>query len=181
MTSPRVRIPLAPPPFLVVPLLNQKVILKSQHQHEKHMQRCLELAQEAASRGEVPVGALIIDDKGQIVSEAVNDRENSKSATAHAELLAIELACNKLQRWRLHNCTLYVTLEPCFMCAGAIVLARIPTVIYGACDPKAGAVHSLANILNDDRLNHRCKIISGVLENESSQLLKQFFKSRRKK
>ena len=144
------------------------------------MSRALELAREAALIGEVPVGALIVGPDKTIISESFNLREKNKNALAHAEALAIEQACQKLQRWRLHDCTLYVTLEPCFMCSGAIILARIPSVVYGATDPKAGAVKSLANVLNDSRLNHECEVISGVFEEESSQLLKDFFKARRK-
>lgn len=145
------------------------------------MNRCVELSKIAASQGEVPVGALVIDSQKQIISECYNLRETDKMAIAHAELLAIEAACKKLSRWRLHDCTLYVTLEPCFMCAGAILLARIPRVVFATADPKSGAVGSLANILNDDRLNHKCEVISGVCAEESSLILKSFFKARRKK
>ncbi len=145
------------------------------------MKKCLALAEHAASFGEVPVGALLIDSQGQIISEAYNLRETQQLATAHAELIVIENACKNLARWRLQDCTLYVTLEPCFMCAGAIILARIPRVVFATHDPKAGAVGSLANILNDSRLNHKCDVISGICAEESSLLLKTFFKNRRKK
>ena len=145
------------------------------------MSKCIALAKQAAAFGEVPVGALIINEHGQIISESYNLREKNQIATAHAELIAIENACKSLAQWRLQNCTLYVTLEPCFMCAGAIVLARIPKVIFATHDPKAGAVGSLANVLNDNRLNHKCEVVSGVCAEESSLLLKQFFKTRRKK
>ncbi len=145
------------------------------------MKKCIVLAEQAASFGEVPVGALLIDAQGQIISEAYNLRETQQLATAHAELMVIENACKNLARWRLQDCTLYVTLEPCFMCAGAIILARIPRVVFAAHDPKAGAVGSLANILNDSRLNHKCDVISGICAEESSLLLKTFFKIRRKK
>lgn len=145
------------------------------------MKKCIALAEQAASFGEVPVGALLIDSQGQIISEAYNLRETQQLATAHAELIVIENACKNLARWRLQDCTLYVTLEPCFMCAGAIILARIPRVVFAAHDPKAGAVGSLANILNDSRLNHKCDVISGICAEESSLLLKTFFKIRRKK
>lgn len=140
----------------------------------------LKLAKLAAEQGEIPVGAIVVNSHGDIVSKAHNLRETSSSAIAHAEVLAIEEACKKLGRWRLYDCTLYVTLEPCFMCAGAIVLARIPRVVYAATDPKAGAVKSLANVLNDSRLNHQCVVDYGIMENESALLLKDFFKARRK-
>ncbi|APJ05021.1 tRNA-specific adenosine deaminase [Silvanigrella aquatica] len=145
------------------------------------MSRCIDLAKQAADIGEVPVGALIIDSQGQIISQAYNLRESQQVATAHAELIAIEQACKSLSRWRLQDCTLYVTLEPCFMCAGAIILARIPRVVFAAHDPKAGAAGSLAHVLDDSRLNHKCDIVTGVCAEESSVLLKSFFKMRRKK
>lgn len=145
------------------------------------MNKCIELSKIAAAQGEVPVGALIVDSQEQIISECYNLRETDKMAIAHAELLAIEAACKKLSRWRLHDCTLFVTLEPCFMCAGAILLARIPRVVFATPDLKSGAVGSLANILNDNRLNHKCEVISGVCAEESSLILKSFFRVRRKK
>lgn len=150
-------------------------------QDEFFISQALILAKRAADQGEIPVGALIVDENENIISQAHNLRETNKNALAHAEALAIEEACKKLGRWRLHNCTLYVTLEPCFMCAGAIVLARIPRVVYAAHDPKAGAVKSLANVLTDSRLNHQCNVTAGVGQEESSNLLKNFFKERRKK
>ena len=145
------------------------------------IKKCIALAEQAALVGEVPVGALIVNSQGQIISEAYNLRETQQVAIAHAELIVIENACKNLSRWRLPDCTLYVSLEPCFMCAGAIILARIPRVVFAAHDPKAGAVGSLANVLNDGRLNHKCEIISGICAEESSLLLKSFFKIRRKK
>ncbi|RDB35250.1 MAG: nucleoside deaminase [Spirobacillus cienkowskii] len=145
------------------------------------MTRCLDLARNAAAIGEVPVGAIIVDSNKNIITEAHNLRETNKTATAHAELIAIEKACQSRSQWRLQDCTLYVSLEPCFMCAGAIILARIPRVVFAASDPKAGAVGSLFNVLNDSRLNHRCEVIAGVCSEESSRLLKSFFQERRKK
>lgn len=145
-----------------------------------HMQLALEAAKAAAERGEVPVGAVVVDSNNTIVSTAANTRECETDPTGHAELKAIQLASQKLKRWRLSDCTLYVTLEPCFMCAGAIVNARLGRVVYGAVDPKAGACESLANVIQDARLNHRCEVTSGVLAEESSILLKDFFKQRRK-
>lgn len=143
------------------------------------MRRALALAASAGRAGEVPVGAVVVQ-AGQVVADAANSRETSGIATHHAEILAIEQACKVLGRWRLHDCDLYVTLEPCSMCAGAIVLARFREVIFGAKDPKAGAAGSLFNILADERLNHRPLVSSGVLESECSDLLRDFFKARRK-
>lgn len=144
------------------------------------MDLCLSLAKQAALNGEVPVGALIVNKQRQIIAEAYNLRETQQIAVAHAELIVIENACKNLSKWRLQDCTLYVSLEPCFMCAGAIILARIPRVVFAAHDPKAGAVGSLANILNDNRLNHKCEIVSGIYAEESASLLRDFFKLRRK-
>lgn len=147
--------------------------------HEFWMQQALDEAQKAAELGEVPVGALIIREN-EVISKASNRRESDQNPLAHAEVLAIEAAAKKLGSWRLSDCTLYVTLEPCPMCAGSIVNSRIPKVVYGAKDPKAGAVDSLFNLLNDDRLNHSCEVVSGVLAEESSLMLKTFFKNLRK-
>lgn len=144
------------------------------------MQRALELAREASVRGEVPVGAVIVQDS-EIIAEAFNEREMQPSALAHAELSAIDRACETLKRWRLSGCTLYVTLEPCVMCAGAIVQARLDRVVFGAQDPKAGAVASLYQVLSDPRLNHRPQVESGVLAAECGQVLSDFFKARRTK
>jgi tRNA(adenine34) deaminase len=142
------------------------------------MRRALDLAREAASMGEVPVGALIVRD-GKIVSQAFNLRETLHDPTAHAERLAITLAGQALGSWRLESCTLYVTLEPCPMCAGAIVQSRIPRVVYGAADPKAGACASLFQIVSDPRLNHRSEVTAGVLERECGEILSLFFQDRR--
>ncbi len=144
------------------------------------MRHALELAQHAAENGEVPVGAILV--KGDVlIAEASNLREQCGNPIAHAELLAIQAASEKIRNWRFTDTTLYVTLEPCPMCAGAIVLARIPKVVYGATDPKSGAAGTLYNILQDERLNHRVEIVSGVLAEESTALLKSFFRQRRHK
>ena len=142
------------------------------------MRRALVLAREAADMGEVPVGALIVRD-GKIISQAFNLRETLHDPTAHAERLAITLAGQALGSWRLEGCTLYVTLEPCPMCAGAIVQGRIPRVVYGAADPKAGACASIFQIVSDPRLNHRSEITAGVLERECGEILSLFFQDRR--
>ena len=142
------------------------------------MGQTLELAKQAAENGEVPVGAILVRD-GVHIAEASNLREESGSPIAHAEMLVIQAASEEIGNWRFIDTTLYVTLEPCPMCAGAIVLARIPKVVYGTTDPKAGAAGTLYNILQDERLNHRVELVSGVLADESSALLKSFFQERR--
>ena len=143
------------------------------------MGQALALAKQAAEKGEVPVGAILVSNDVRI-AEASNLREQSGSPIAHAEMLAIQAASEKIGNWRFVDTTLYVTLEPCPMCAGAIVLARIPKVVYGTADPKAGAAGTLYNILQDERLNHRVELVSGVLADESSALLKSFFQERRR-
>jgi tRNA(adenine34) deaminase len=143
------------------------------------MSLAIDEAKKAASIGEVPVGAVVVCE-GNVVSSAFNTRETGKNALHHAECKAIDLACQKLGGWRLHKCDIYVTLEPCPMCAGAIVNARIKRVIFGAKDMKAGAFGSVFN-MNDLPLNHKPEIISGVCENECSSLLSDFFSELRKK
>ncbi len=142
------------------------------------MARALELAREAESRGEVPVGALVVRD-GAVVSQGANRTIADADPTAHAEIVALRRAAAAQGDWRLVDCTLYVTLEPCAMCAGAIVLARVPRVVFGASDPKAGMAGSLENLLDDPRLNHRCEVVGGVGAEVSSALLKDFFRARR--
>ena len=144
------------------------------------MAQALELARQAFEAGEVPVGAILVREDVRI-AEAYNLREQCSSPIAHAEMLAIQAASEKIGNWRFTDTTLYVTLEPCAMCAGAIVLARIPKVVYAASDPKAGAAGTLYNILEDERLNHRVELVSGVLADESSALLKSFFQQRRRR
>ena len=144
----------------------------------KYMTLALELAKKAARIGDVPVGALVVKD-GEIIAEGYNLRENGGGATAHAELLAIERACERLGTWRLSGCELYVTLEPCPMCAGAIINSRIDTVIYGAKDANGGALGSVVD-LSSYPLGHKPRIVSGVLENECRELLREFFEEKRK-
>lgn len=145
---------------------------------EYWMQKALKLARKASLRGEVPVGAILV--KGdEIISLASNRREQWHSPLGHAELIALQRASQKLKAWRLLDCTLYVTLEPCVMCAGALVQARVKRLVYGATDPKGGAVQSLFQIAQDPRLNHRLEVVGGILQNECGQLLKDFFKQRR--
>jgi len=146
---------------------------------EHFMRRALELAQQAASEDEVPVGAIIVH-KHQIIAAAYNQRENLADPTAHAEMIAITQAAAQLQSWRLLDCELYVTLEPCPMCAGAILQSRIPRVFYGAIDRKAGAVESLYQLLSDPRLNHQCTVQGGVLALECGRELTHFFEEKRR-
>lgn len=144
-----------------------------------YMQMALGEAQAAAAEGEVPVGALIVC-RDQVIAAAHNQRETLRDPTAHAEMIAITQAAESLGAWRLEGCTLYVTLEPCPMCAGAIVQARLPRVVYGASDPKAGAVESLYTLLGDDRLNHRSQTQGGVMADRCGDILTEFFRARRR-
>jgi tRNA(adenine34) deaminase len=145
-----------------------------------HMRRALELARQAATLGEVPVGAVVYETAtGVALGEAHNRRALDADPTAHAELLAIRIAAAKLGDWRLNACTLVVTLEPCPMCAGAIVNARLGRVVFGAADPKAGACGSLMSLTHDPRLNHRVAPVAGLLADESAELLRAFFRARR--
>jgi tRNA(adenine34) deaminase len=145
---------------------------------ERWMREALTLARGAAERGEVPVGAVAVCD-GVIVGRGANAREADRDPTAHAELRAIQDAARTLGRWRLTGVTVYVTLEPCAMCAGAMVLARIDRLVYGASDPKAGAAGSLMDLTADPRLNHRFPVDRGVLGEEAGELLRTFFRARR--
>jgi tRNA(adenine34) deaminase len=142
------------------------------------MGRALELAYQAVTEDEVPVGALIIRDH-QIIGAASNQRQMLKDPTAHAEMIAITQAAAAIGDWRLENTTLYVTLEPCPMCAGAILQARVPRVVFGAADPKAGAAISLFQLLSDSRLNHQSELVSGIMAAECGQVLTDFFASKR--
>jgi len=141
----------------------------------------MNLAQQASAQGEVPVGAVVYDHDGQVLGEAMNRREQAADPSAHAEFTAILLAARHVRDWRLNHCSLAVTLEPCPMCAGLIVNARVGRVIYGADDPKAGAVRSLYSITADPRLNHRPVVIGGVRAAESARELKQFFAALRQR
>jgi tRNA(adenine34) deaminase len=147
---------------------------------EQWMREALALAAEAFLDEESPIGAIVVRD-GERIATGRNEREKRKDPLAHAELLAIRRAAEALGDWRLERCTLYVTLEPCPMCAGAIVQARIPRLVYGAADPKAGACGSLFRLTEDTRLNHRVQTIGGVLGNECGELLTRFFAVQRAK
>ncbi|PKM79846.1 MAG: tRNA-specific adenosine deaminase [Firmicutes bacterium HGW-Firmicutes-14] len=144
--------------------------------HKQYMQLALEEARAAFASGEIPIGAVIVVGE-EVIARAHNMKEQWKNATAHAEIVAINDAVKKLGHWRhLQDASIYVTIEPCPMCAGAIVQSRIKTLVYGAPDPKAGAVHSLMNIVQDPRLNHRVEVVAGVMEEECSELMKEFFR-----
>lgn len=150
-----------------------------QSQHEKWMQHAFTLAKRAEQLGEVPVGAVLVQND-ELIAEGWNQPIASHDATAHAEIQAIRKAGLLVQNYRLSDTTLYVTLEPCAMCAGAIVHARIKTVVYAADDPRTGAAKSVFQLLDNPRLNHRCDVISGICAEQSSQMLKAFFAKRRK-
>lgn len=143
-----------------------------------YMQEALEEAKKAAALGEVPIGAVIVY-KDEIIARAHNLRETTQNALTHAESMAIQEACSKIGSWRLEETTLYVTLEPCPMCAGAILQSRVPRVVYGARDIKAGCVDSLYRLLNDPRFNHECTVTEGVMAEECGQILTDFFKALR--
>lgn len=143
------------------------------------MQLALEEAEQALREEEVPIGAVIVRE-GRVIASAHNQREQLHDPTAHAEMIAITQAAEAIQSWRLEGCALYATLEPCPMCAGAILQARIPLVVYGALDPKAGAVQSLFRLLEDPRLNHRCEVIPNILADRCGQILSQFFQNQRR-
>ncbi len=146
--------------------------------HDVWMKRALDQAVTAYDHGEVPVGAIIVHQE-RVIAEAYNQRETLNDPTAHAEMIAITQAAEALNSWRLLGCTLYVTLEPCPMCAGAIVQSRLPFVVYGATDAKGGACDTLFQITGDIRLNHQAAVLGGVMQDDSKALLQQFFRERR--
>lgn len=146
--------------------------------HEDWMRLALEQAKKAYDQDEVPIGAVIVR-HGKILAIAHNEKEKHQDPTAHAEILAIKRAAENIGHWRLEDAILYVTLEPCPMCAGAIIQSRLKHLVYGANDPKGGAVESVASILSEKRWNHRVEVTSGILEEECSQLLKDFFRGKR--
>ncbi|MCD4840201.1 MULTISPECIES: tRNA adenosine(34) deaminase TadA [Neobacillus] len=151
-----------------------------ENQDELFMLEAIKEAQKADEINEVPIGAVIVHD-GKIISRAHNLRESEQNALAHAELLAIDKACKSMGSWRLEDTTLYVTLEPCPMCAGAIVLSRVKRVVYGAADPKGGCAGTLMNLLQDSRFNHQSEVVRGVLEKECGQMLTNFFRKIRER
>ncbi|MDO8301765.1 MAG: tRNA adenosine(34) deaminase TadA [Sedimentisphaerales bacterium] len=152
--------------------------LTTTQQDERLMQAAIREATAAEENGDVPIGCVIVHE-GVVIAKAHNQREQLTDPTAHAEMIAITQAAEYLQSWRLHGCTMYVTLEPCTMCAGALVLSRIDRLVYGCRDPKTGACGSLYNVVQDPRLNHRVETTAGVLEQECSAMLSDFFSRRR--
>ena len=161
------------------PTLENNEMRATEYTDEYYMQQAIEEAKKAYAVGEIPIGAVLVHE-GTIISRHHNRRELDHDATAHAEVLVIREANQLLDRWRLTGCTLYVTIEPCPMCAGAIINSRIDRVVYGASDYKGGAVESIFNVLSHPGLNHEPEILAGVLGDECSQLMKNFFKDRRK-
>jgi tRNA(adenine34) deaminase len=149
--------------------------------HVEHMEMALDEARAAVAEDEVPVGCVIVSLERGVIARAHNQRETLNDPTAHAEMIAITQAAEALGSWRLEQCVLYVTLEPCPMCAGAIVLARLPMLVYGAVDPKAGACDTLYQITSDPRLNHRAQVVRGVLATECGAVLSEFFASKRRR
>ena len=147
-------------------------------QDEQYMRQAIEAAKIAQENGDVPIGAVVVYEN-QVIGRAYNQREQLKDPTAHAEIIALTQAAAFIESWRLHGCTMFVTLEPCAMCAGALVLGRLDRLVYGCNDPKAGACGSLYNIVQDERLNHRLEITSGVLADECAKLLQDFFRQKR--
>jgi tRNA(adenine34) deaminase len=147
--------------------------------HAEFMRRALDEARVALAEDEVPIGAVIVH-QDRVIAAAHNQREQLHDPTAHAEMISITQAAAALGDWRLEGCTMYVTLEPCPMCAGAIVLSRIPRVVYGASDPKAGAVRTLFRLLDDPRLNHRADVTAGVLADQCADILSRFFEQKRR-
>lgn len=160
--------------------LKNHEIDQQQQKDLKFMKIAFRLAQRSEKIGEVPIGALVVNKNGEILAKATNLREKINSVLGHAELVALHRASQKLQSWRLVDCTLYVTLEPCLMCAAALVQSRISRVVFATYDPKGGGLGSLTNLSNDSRLNHRFQVQHGILQTECSEQLKNFFKQKRK-
>ncbi|WP_016912565.1 tRNA adenosine(34) deaminase TadA [Mammaliicoccus vitulinus] len=147
--------------------------------HENYMKLAIQEAKKAWEMDEVPIGAIVVY-KGEVIGKGHNLRENDQSPIAHAEMIAIQEAAKHLNSWRLEETTLYATLEPCVMCSGAIVMSRIPHVVYGATDPKGGCSGSLMNLIEDTRFNHRATVERGILEQECGEMLRNFFREKRK-
>jgi tRNA(adenine34) deaminase len=153
--------------------------MTSPDHHERWMRLALDEARAAIAHEDVPIGAVVVAGDGTVIGRGRNERELREDPTAHAEVLALRQAAAALGSWRVLDSTLYVTLEPCTMCAGAIVLSRIPRVVYATTDPKAGAAGSVLDVLADERLNHRPEVVAGVLADEAAELLRSFFRARR--
>jgi tRNA(adenine34) deaminase len=154
------------------------IMMNNFENDERFMRRAIEAAEIAEDNGDVPIGAVIVCEN-RIIAKGYNQREQLNDPTAHAEIIALTAASAEIGSWRLHGCTMYVTLEPCPMCAGALVLARMDRLVYGCDDPKTGAVKSLYNITTDLRLNHRLDVTSGILADQCKEQLQRFFSNRR--
>ncbi len=154
--------------------------MSAEHEHIPYMREALAEARKACARGEVPVGAVVVRD-GEIIGRGHNLRETLMDSSAHAEMLALREAAQKTGDWRLTGCTVYVTIEPCPMCAGALVQFRVSRLVYGAKDPKAGAVDSVVDLVRNPRFNHQVEVVSGVLEEECRSIIQRFFKDLREK
>jgi len=161
----------------MIPKINYQTYLT----HKKWMSHALKLAQEAGQCGDVPVGAIVIDESGNLIAQASNRKERDNDPTAHAEILALRAASKIIGNWHLNNCTLYVTLEPCPMCSGAIIQARIGLLVYGADDPKTGAIRTAANLPDSAISNHRLSVLAGIMESACKQELKSWFAQKRNK
>ncbi len=148
--------------------------------HEKWMTEAIALAQQAGERGDIPVGAIIVDSQGNAIAESNNHKQRNQDPTAHAEIIALRSASQVKQNWHLNDCTLYVTLEPCPMCAGAIIQGRIGLLVYGVDDPKTGAIRTVLNIPDSADSNHHLLVLAGVAETECRQLIQSWFNRRRK-
>jgi tRNA(adenine34) deaminase len=165
------------PQSVISPFSNQQAAISNA---SAHMLEAIELARAAEAIGEVPIGCVVVNElTGQVIGRGYNRRETDRDPTAHAEIIALREAGQSLGHWRLSDCTLYVTLEPCPMCAGAVVNARIGRLVYGCDDPKAGAVRTLFQLCEDSRLNHRVRVQSGMMADECALLLQEFFRAQR--
>lgn len=153
----------------------------TKEQKEKYMHLAFEQAKKAEEQGEVPIGAVVVDKDGNVIGEGYNRRELDEDATQHAEMIAIRQACKKLNSWRLVDCSLFITLEPCPMCSGAIINSRLAEVYYGAFDPKAGAAGSVIDLFKVEKFNHYPKIYGGLFRDQAAQMLKDFFREIRRK
>lgn len=164
--------------MFLIPLL-QLITQTPYHTHCYWIAKALTLGQEAGEMGEVPVGAIIVDSKGNLVAQAANRKETEQDPTAHAEIMAIRIAAKTLHTWNLKDCTLYVTLEPCSMCTGAIIQSRLGLLVYGCDDPKSGTIRTVLNLPDSYCSNHRLAVISGIYEDECRQQLQKWFAKRR--
>lgn len=168
-----------PPRLPILPRSIAQLDQATYRQHQYWMNLALKMAQSAGKAGDVPVGAVIVDQDNNLISQAANRKEREQDPTAHAEILAIRAACRALQNWHLNGCTLYVTLEPCPMCAGAIIHARFSVLVYGVDDPKTGSIRTVTNLPDSAASNHHLDVIAGITASECQEQLRSWFISRR--